>query len=69
MLNIYGGELIVPSARMAIKQQSAFSIVDPSTWTNLPSELCSIPQGLFSSFYKLLINSIDRLLAWLIDDR
>jgi len=45
---------VVPHARTAIKQHRAFSIVGPSVWNSLPSEIHSLPRDLFSSFYKLL---------------
>jgi len=45
---------VIPHAHTAIKQHRAFSIVGPSAWTSLPSELCSLPQDLSSSFYRLL---------------
>jgi len=44
------GDFLAPHARTAIKQHRAFSIVGPSAWNSLPSELRSLP----SSFYKLL---------------
>src|SRR6218665_99182 len=48
------GDFVVPHARTAIKQHRAFSIVGPSVWNSLPSEIRSLPQDLSSSFYKLL---------------
>src|SRR6218665_3572033 len=48
------GDFLVPRARTAIKQKRAFSIVGPSVWNDLPSELRSLPRDLSSSFYKLL---------------
>src|SRR6218665_475833 len=48
------GDFLVPHARTAIKQHRAFSIVGPSAWNSLPSELGSLPRDLSSSFYKLL---------------
>src|SRR6218665_1598503 len=41
-------------ARTAARQKRAFSIVGPSVWNDLPSELRSLPRDLSSSFYKLL---------------
>ena len=48
------GDFLVPHAHTAIKQHSAFSIVGPSAWNSLPSELHSLQSDLSSSFYKLL---------------
>src|SRR6218665_3682333 len=48
------GDFVVPHARTAIKQHKAFSIVAPSAWNSLPSELRSLPRDFSSSFYKLL---------------
>ena len=48
------GDFEVPHIRTAIKQLRAFSIVGPSTWNSLPSEIRSLPRDLSSSFYKLL---------------
>ena len=50
------GDFVVPHARTAIKQHTcrAFSIVGPSVWNSLPSEIRSLPRNLSSSFYKLL---------------
>src|SRR6218665_3229851 len=48
------GNFVVPHARTAIKHHRAFSIVGPSPWNSLPSELRSLPQDLSSLFYKLL---------------
>src|SRR6218665_325122 len=48
------GDFVVPHARTAIKQHTAFSIVGPSVWNSLPSEIRSFPRDLSSSFYKLL---------------
>src|SRR6218665_2512382 len=45
---------IIPRARTATRQKRAFSIVGPSVWNDLPSELRSLPRDLSSSFYKLL---------------
>src|SRR6218665_3113171 len=33
------GDFVVPHARTAIKQHRAFSIVGPSVWNSLPSEI------------------------------
>src|SRR6218665_1671032 len=43
-----------PPLRTAIKQHRVFSIVGPSDWNSLPSEIRSLPRDLSSSFYKLL---------------
>src|SRR6218665_2963947 len=48
------GNFVVPHARTAIKQHRVFSIVGPSVWNSLPSEIRSLPRDLSSSFYKLL---------------
>src|SRR6218665_967958 len=48
------GDFLVPLARTATRQKRAFSIVGPSVWTGLLSELRSLPRDLSSSFYKLL---------------
>src|SRR6218665_1487281 len=48
------GDFLVPRARTATRQKRAFSIVGPSVWNDLPSELRSLPRELSSSFYKLL---------------
>src|SRR6218665_2035691 len=48
------GDFLVPRARTATRQKRAFSIVSPSVWNDLPSELRSLPRDLSSSFYKLL---------------
>src|SRR6218665_1311453 len=47
------GDFLVPRARTAIKQHRAFSIVGPSAWNSLPSQLRSLPRDLSSSFCKL----------------
>src|SRR6218665_1669885 len=38
----------------ALMPLEAFSIVGPSVWNSLPSEIRSLPRDLSSSFYKLL---------------
>src|SRR6218665_788333 len=38
----------------ATRQERAFSIVGPSLWIGLPSDLLSLPRVLSRSFYKLL---------------
>src|SRR5688572_9412274 len=48
------GDFMVPRAHTAIRQHRAFSIVGPSTWNTLPSDLRSLPRDLSGSFYKLL---------------
>src|SRR6218665_2682874 len=45
-------DFVVPRSRTAIKQHRAFSIVGPSVWNSLPSEIRSLPRDLSSSFYK-----------------
>ena len=40
--------------RVAYSIDRAFSIVGPSVWNSLPSEICSLPRDLSSLFYKLL---------------
>src|SRR6218665_1761069 len=48
---------------LALVLFKAFSIVGPSVWNSLPSEIRSLPRDLSSSFYKLLKTFIfDR--AW-----
>src|SRR6218665_3904646 len=47
-------DFLVLHARTATRQKRAFSIVGPSVWNGLPSEICSLPRDLSSSFYKLL---------------
>src|SRR6218665_1918579 len=48
------GDFVVPHARTAINQHGTFSILGPSAWNSLTSELHSLPQVLSGSFYKLL---------------
>ena len=48
------GDFIVPHARSATRQRRAFSIVGPSFWNSLPSDLRSLPRDLSESFYRLL---------------
>ena len=48
------GDFMVPHARSATRQRRAFSIVGPSLWNSLPSDLRSLPRDLSASFYKLL---------------
>ena len=43
---------MVPLVRHATRQNRAFSIVSPSSWNSLPSDLRSLPRDL--SFHKLL---------------
>jgi len=50
----FRGDFVVHHARTASKQHKAFSIVGPSAWNSLPSEIRSVPRDLSSSFYKLL---------------
>src|SRR6218665_1241901 len=49
------GDFVVPHGRTAIKQHSAFSMVGPSAWSSLPSEIRSLPRDLSSSFYIFVI--------------
>src|SRR6218665_3581305 len=44
------GDFVVPHAHTAIKQHKAFSIVGPSVWNSLPSQIRSLPRDLSSSF-------------------
>ena len=48
------GELIVPRARLAIKQRRAFSVVGPSIWNDLPLKLRSLLVSHPAGFYKSL---------------
>ena len=48
------GEFVVPRAHTATRQKRAFSVVGPPFWNGFPSDLCSLPRDLSSSFYKLL---------------
>ena len=48
------GDFMVPHARSATRQRRAFSIVGPSLWNSLPSDLRSLPRDFSGSFYKLL---------------
>src|SRR6218665_80557 len=43
-------DFLVLRARTATRQKRAFSIVGPSVWNGLPSELRSLPRDLSSSF-------------------
>src|SRR6218665_184046 len=47
-------DFMVPRTRTATRQKRVFSIVGPSVWNGLPSDLRSLPRDLSSSFYKLL---------------
>ena len=44
------GDFMVPHARSATRQRRAFSIVGPSFWNSLPSDLRSLPRDLSESF-------------------
>src|SRR6218665_3177422 len=44
------GDFLVPHARTVTRQKRVFSIVGPSVWNGLPSELRSLPRDLSSSF-------------------
>src|SRR6218665_175801 len=48
------GNFVGPHARTATRQKRAFSIVGPSVWNGLPTDLRSLPRDLSSSFHKLL---------------
>jgi len=48
------GDFMVPLAHIATRQKRAFSIVGPSFWNSLPSDLRCLPRDLSSSFYRLL---------------
>jgi len=48
------GELLVPRARLAIKQRRAFSVVGPSIWNDLPLKLRSLLVSHPAGFYKSL---------------
>src|SRR6218665_2643165 len=52
------GDFLVPRARNATRQKRAFSIVGPSVWNDLPSELRSLPRNLSSSFYSSRLTSL-----------
>src|SRR6218665_561919 len=51
------GDLVIPSACTATRQERAFLIVGPSVWNGLPSDPCSLPHGtclfLFKNFLRL----------------
>src|SRR6218665_3239101 len=55
LLSAFKGDFLVPRARTATRQKRAFSIVGPSVWNGLPSELRSLPRDFSRSFYKLLM--------------
>src|SRR6218665_145897 len=48
------GDFVVSHAHTPIKQRRGFSIVGPSVWNSLPSEIRSLQRDLSSSFYELL---------------
>ena len=48
------GELLVPRARLAIKQRRAFSVVGPSIWNDLPLKLRFLLVSHPTGFYKSL---------------
>src|SRR6218665_1676932 len=54
LLSASKGDFVVPRCRTTTRQKRAFSIVDPSVWNSLPSDLRSQPRDLSSSFYKLI---------------
>ena len=45
---------MVPHARSATRQRRAFSIVGPSLWNSLPSDLRSLPRDFSGSFINYL---------------
>src|SRR6218665_3353118 len=45
------GELLVPQARLAIMQRTAFSVVGPLAWNDLPAGLRSLLMTSLSKFY------------------
>src|ERR1043165_6928025 len=51
------GDFMVPHTRSTTRQHRAFSIVGPSLWNSLPSDLRSLPRDFSGSFYKLLKTS------------
>src|SRR6218665_2703581 len=52
--SLHLASFLVPRARTATRQKRAFSILGPSVWNGLPSELRSLQRHLSTSFYKLL---------------
>ena len=48
------GDFMVPYARTATRQSRAFSVIGPSVWNDLPSNLRSHPRNTSGSFYGLL---------------
>src|SRR5688572_4614604 len=48
------GQLLIPRARLTARQRRAFSVVGPSIWNDLPSELCLLPLTNQTGFYKSL---------------
>jgi len=48
------GELIVPRARLCLKQHRAFLVVGPSTWNGLPLELRLMPRSNLPAYCRLL---------------
>src|SRR6218665_3914596 len=45
------GLLLVPFARTSAKQSRAFSVVGPSIWNGLPSQLWTLPRALSPAFF------------------
>src|SRR6218665_1156133 len=45
------GLLLVPFARNSAKQSRAFSVVGPSIWNGLPSQLRTLPKALSPAFF------------------
>src|SRR6218665_393017 len=54
LLSASKGDFVVPRACTATRQKRTFSIVDPSVWNGLPSDLRSLLRDVSSPFYKLL---------------
>ena len=52
------GELLVPRARLCLKQRRAFSVVGPSTWNGLPLELRLMPRSNLPAYCRLLKSSL-----------
>ena len=48
------GQLLIPRARLTARQRRAFSVVGPSIWNDLPSELRLLPLTNQTGFYKSL---------------
>src|SRR6218665_3118687 len=60
MITDQQGLLLVPFARTSAKQSRAFSVVGPSIWNGLPSQIRTLPRALspaFSSQLKTALSS------------